>query len=175
MRAMSGIFAGESLVVTAAVELLVVVLDHGARLQQPLRFPQDVDAQRDMGLHDFRFLRVELVGFEQDAVADTDLADVMEECAGDQVAHFSGTEVDGFREPDRIGGDAIIVHAGGRVALGDRGADHFHQLDVAGEQVARVAQHVAVERKDDRVEAKRGQGHRRQRQQQLVDLARSHP
>jgi hypothetical protein len=70
----------------------------------------------------------------------------MEEGAGDQVAHLVGSETKGFRQPHRVGGDAIVVHAGLRVALGDGGADHFHQLDVAGEQVARLSHHVAVER-----------------------------
>ncbi len=122
-----------------------------------------------MALHRLGFVGIQASRLEQDVVADPDFANVMKEGAGDQVAHPRAFEADLLGQAHGIGGDAKMVQAGHRVALGNGRADDLHELDVAGQQIARLANHVAVERQDDRIEAERGQRHRGKRHQQGHD------
>ncbi|KGO32774.1 hypothetical protein JT06_18475 [Desulfobulbus sp. Tol-SR] len=64
--------------ITAAVELFMMRAHHRGGVGEPHRSLDDVEAVPDVVLHLVEFLFVQSAGLEQDVVADTDLADIVQ-------------------------------------------------------------------------------------------------
>ncbi len=107
---------------------------------------------------------VEPRGLQEDGIGDADLAHVVEHRALDEGAHGVVVEPERLADPRGVDRDPVVVGVRVAVALGDGAADHLEHLQVRIEEVEGEPGQASHQAQDDRVEQRRGQEDRSDRE-----------
>ena len=98
-----------------------------------------------MALHDLEFLCGQFAGFEQNAVGNADLADIVQKSADHQIGNLLFRQVHRLGQSDCIVSDPVVVGVGIRIPLGNGVAEGVHQGEIGVQQASgqpgRLLQH----------------------------------
>ena len=124
--------AEQAIGIACAVKMLVMMTNGQRRTLQPRVARNDFYAQERMSLHDIELVGSQLAGFQQDVVRDADLANIVQECANDQIRNLRFRHAHRLGKSDRIKRYPVVVGIRVRIPLGDGVSQRTYELECRG-------------------------------------------